>query len=213
MKEIDSSKIAYFSKVIIKWERLHFADFPWRKTTDGWHSLVAEMMLQRTNANQVLPVYNRFCMLYPNPEDYSIEENCNIFNSLGLKWRNIKLKELTEIIAKCEIPIEKNQLMELPGIGDYIASAYRSLHLGIRDIIIDSNVVRILGRFFGFLTDPETRRSKKLRELADKLTPQKNFKIYNYGLIDFSRNICKIKPSCYTCCLKKKCNYYPEIKK
>ena len=95
MNEIDSSKIAYFRQGVIKWNRLHYTDFPWRKTNNKWHSFVAEIMLQRTNADQVLPVYNRFCKLYPNPKDYSLEENYNVFDSLGLKWRNIKLKQLS----------------------------------------------------------------------------------------------------------------------
>jgi A/G-specific adenine glycosylase len=59
--------------------------------------------------------------------------------------------------------------------GSYIASAYRSLHLRERDFIIDSNVIRLYGRFFGFSTDSETRRKRSFLELADRATPARRF--------------------------------------
>ena len=102
-----------------------------------------------------------------------------------------ELKKLAKIISEKEISTDKKELLELPGIGEYIASAFRSLHFGIRDAIIDSNVVRLYGRFFGMKTDSETRRKKWIIELSNNLTPINEYKAYNYGLIDFTRKICK----------------------
>ena len=44
----------------------------------------------------------------------------------------------------------KIDLLKLPGVGEYIASAFRSFHFGKREFIIDSNVVRLYGRFYGW---------------------------------------------------------------
>lgn len=201
------SEAAAFSSDILDWARGNFAEFPWRSTANRWHALVAEVMLQRTGANQVLPVYNAFCDRYKTPRDYLLLSDGCEFNTLGLKWRAKKLYELAETLADNNIPEEKENLLQLPGIGEYIASAYRSLHLGLYDVIIDSNVVRLYGRYFGFKTDGETRRKTELKALALKLTPKENFKFYNFGLIDFTRNVCKPKPHCKDCCLNRICIY------
>jgi A/G-specific adenine glycosylase len=208
--KIDEKDIKYFQNNIIKWGKFNQLYFPWRETQNRWHALIAEIMLQRTNAEQVLPVYKEFTAKYKNPEDLLKYSGEGLFRKLGLHWREKHIIELTKCIAGKEIPESKESLLKLPGIGNYIASAYRSLHLGIRDVIIDSNIVRVVGRYFGFETDGETRRKKWFKELADRLTPEKNFKEYNYSLLDFSKIICRPKPRCELCVLNGKCKSYNE---
>ena len=208
MKSIEDRLITYFRDNLIRWGRKNFSDFPWRNTKNKWHALVAEIMLQRTKAEQVLPVYQSFCAKYETPFEYLKDPKTSVFQSLGLNWRERELRKLAEALLKTEIPRDKKSLLGLPGVGDYITSAYRSLHLGTRDVIIDSNVVRIYGKFFGFKTDGETRRKKWLMGLSDRITPARRFKDFNYGLIDFTRTVCKPKPLCDACVIRKKCSYY-----
>lgn len=203
-------QIIYFRKKLLEWAELNFQDFPWRYTKNEWHALTAEVMLQRTKAEQVVPVYIQFCSKYKNPSDYLSNKNENIFESLGLRWRNKEFIKLARILVNQEIPEKKEELLRLPCIGHYISAAFRSLHLGARDVIIDSNVVRIYGRYFGFKTDGETRRKKWLIELADRMTPLKKFKDFNYGLIDFTKTVCKPKPVCKNCRIKIRCEYYSK---
>lgn len=191
--------IKHFTSKITKWAENNFAEYPWRKTNNNWHALVAEIMLQRTAADQVVPVYNNFCNLYETPSDYYLNADGTLFDSLGLKWRAVKLYELSAVLSDNNIPEEKEKLLKLPGVGDYIASAYRSMHLGHYDVIVDSNIVRLYGRYYGFDTDGETRRKKDLKELANKITPLDSFQHYNYGIIDFTRVICRPKPLCSEC--------------
>lgn len=205
-KHILDNKIKYFRRRILTWGKQNFADFPWRHTPNQWHALVAELMLQRTKAEQVLPAYLSFCNTYQSPKDYISSSNPSPFISLGLYWRAGTLKRLAAILAHQEIPLDKSQLLYLPGIGDYIASAFLSLHAGIRAPIIDSNIVRLYGRFFGFPTDGETRRKRWFIELADSITPERSFKDFNYAVIDLTRMVCKPKPLCSECILAKKCS-------
>lgn len=204
------SNTRYFREKIIAWGRRHSADFPWRKTTNRWHALVAEIMLQRTRAEQVLPAFELFAKQYALPSDYVRNKNASVFHSLGLFWREEYLTKLAAILCETDIPEDKESLLKLPGVGEYIASAYLSLHAGKREPIIDSNVVRLYGRFFGFETDGETRRDLSIRQLAELLTPKRDFKAYNYGVIDFTGAVCKPKPLCQECILRKKCNWYSE---
>ena len=174
-----------------------------------WHALVAEIMLQRTNADQVIPVYLEFIENYESPYSYLSVQSSNVFENLGLKWREKVLKNLAiELTNLGFIPEEKQELLNLPGVGDYIAAAYLSLHLNIPDTIIDSNVVRLYGRLFGFKTTPETRRKKWFKELAKRMTPDNDHRLYNYGMIDLTREVCKYKPECEVCPLQSDCVYY-----
>lgn len=207
------SKDDFFLETILIWGRANFADFPWRYTNNSWHALVAEIMLQRTNASQVAPAFESFCLKYPFVEDFLLDENPNIFGKLGLKWREPMLRQLAEKLVSSSIPHQKQELLLLPGVGEYIASAYRSFHLGERDYIIDSNVVRLYGRYFGFDTHAETRRKKWFKSFANELTPNESFQDYNYAILDFTRNICKPVPLCEKCPLKTKCIYYQDQKK
>jgi A/G-specific adenine glycosylase len=206
--QLSEKEVRYFQKSIIEWGRTNSSYFPWRETHNKWHALIAEIMLQRTNAEQVLPVYKEFTKKYKKPEDLLKSSGERLFRNLGLHWREKQIIELAKCLAGKEIPESKDSLLKLPGIGNYIASAYRSLHLGIRDVIIDSNIVRIMGRYFSFKTDAETRRKKWFEQLAERLTPAIRFKEYNYALLDFSRTICRPKPKCKLCVLSGKCKYF-----
>ena len=195
----------FFASKILEWRSNNHFYFPWRDTENLWHALVAEILLQRTKAEQVVKVFNEFCIKYPTPSDYTQEKNCKTFDSLGLKWRARELHKLAEILSGKEIPSEKEELIRLPGVGDYIASAFRSLHLRKYDVIIDSNVVRLFGRYYGIQTDGETRRKKWFKKIVESMTPENDFRDYNYGLIDFTRTVCKPKPLCTDCLMTIHC--------
>ena len=202
---VSSDQIRYFRRKILEWGPHHFQEFPWRVCENKWHCLVAEIMLQRTRAEQVSPVFRRFAARYSEPKFYVDDSDANVFLKLGLPHRNQQFRALNAAVALHGLPATKADLLELPGVGDYIASAFLSLHLGIREPLIDSNIVRVYGRFFGFRTDGETRRKKWLRDLADAITPKLKHRQYNYSLIDFSRVICKPRPRCEDCPVKRKC--------
>jgi len=208
VQSFPSTQISFLRTNIIRWEKQHFANFPWRITSNKWNALVAEIMLQRTRAEQVLPVYTDFVSKYPSPSHYLNDIQAAAFSSLGLKWREQRLKDLAISIVKDGIPDTKEGLLKLPGIGDYIASAYISFHGNKREPIIDSNVIRLYGRFFGFQTHAETRRQKWFNKLVELVIPTRNFRIYNYGVIDFTKAICRPKPLCAVCLLRRRCHYY-----
>jgi len=199
--------IEIFQKRILEWGLENFTHYPWRSTTNEWHALVAEIMLQRTKADQVEPVYVDFVRLYDSPKDF-LDNPVNVFSRLGLPARNEQLIELNRIIAARGLPHTRVDLLQLPGIGEYTAAAFLSLHCGIRDTLIDSNIVRVYGRFFGFCTDTETRRKKWFKQLAERITPTKNYKEFNYALIDFSRNVCKVRPAHNACPVKERCHTF-----
>lgn len=209
MYEVTDKTIKYFRSRILSQASHLYSNFLWRTTNNSYHALVVEIFLQRTKAEQVLPVFIHFSDQYKTPESFL--NNCkeNLFKSLGLPDRNRSLVKLSELLVNQPIPEEKHLLKKLPGVGDYVASAFRSFHLRKRDVLIDSNIVRCYGRFFGFPTDEKTRRQKEFHILSNRITPQRSFKKFNYGILDFTRKIClPQKPQCRNCNLKRKCQFF-----
>jgi len=212
---LEDEKIRKIRKILIDWESTNYEEFPWRNTDNKFHALVAELMLQRTRAEQVLDVYTKFVVTYPDLESASHankDEMRDILCPLGLNWRIEKIISLIETLVLLGIiPENYDDLIKLPGVGDYIASAYLSFHIGKCKPIIDSNAVRLWGRMYGFTTDPETRRKKWFKELVNKITPDTDFKIFNYGVLDFTRKICKPNPQHTDCPLTDLCVYHHTI--
>lgn len=188
---------------LIRWGRANYVAFPWRRAGRTFHALVAEVLLQRTRAEQVVPVYQQLCATYPSAGSLSGAppyEIWTLLKPLGLHWRIPLVQKLAAQLDDLgSVPLNPTTLCELPGVGDYASAAFLSLHCGRRASIIDSNVVRLYGRLFGFVVDGETRRKKWFRELAAEMTPTKGHRDYNYALLDFTRAICRPKPLCGCC--------------
>lgn len=199
------------------WAQRNPVNFPWRKKISRFHALVAEILLQRTKAEQVVPVFNSFRKRFPSIKSLAItspEEIQLIISSLGLAWRAKFLKALAEELStgNSRVPDQYSELTELPGIGPYAASAYLSLHRGTRMPIIDNNVVRFYSRLLGCSYDGETRRKKWVADFAEYMTPKQRFKEYNYAILDYTRLVCKPKPICHVCSYTDICQYAEQVK-
>ena len=202
--------VRYIRRQLLSWGRANFSEFPWRHAVNPFHSLVAEILLQRTRADQVVQVYYAFVQRFPSPGALgasSVADVSEVIFSLGLHWRARYLVDLGRRLVELDnrIPEDIHSLSELPGVGSYAAAAYLSLHVHKRAPIIDSNVVRLYGRFFGFEVGPETRRKKEMHLLAECVTPSRFYKQFNYALIDVTRLICKPHPHHDRCPLVHMC--------
>ena len=58
-----------FQQRLLKWYKQHGRDLPWRKTSDPYHILVSEVMLQQTQVDRVIPKYHEFLKRYPSFEE------------------------------------------------------------------------------------------------------------------------------------------------
>ncbi|MCA1011755.1 hypothetical protein [Halobacillus halophilus] len=195
---------------LLVWGEENFKDYPWRYTGNLWHALVAEIMLQRTNADQVKESYIYFTKKYSSPLEFLHSGDKTIFKSLGLQYRQERLYEVAREIVAIDnaVPTDRGELLELTGVGQYVASAIRSLHANIYDTIIDNNIVRFYSRYFGIETNDNTRRSKSFKQFTEEVTPFNSHREYNYALLDFTREICRYQPRCEECMLRSHCDYF-----
>lgn len=104
-----------------EWHKENLQEYPWRTTKNHWLGLVAEMMLQRTNADQVTPVYKSFAREFPDAKSFlksARNTRRNYFSSLGLKWRNRYLRLAAEEIITNGIPLKKKTFKESQVLGN-----------------------------------------------------------------------------------------------
>lgn len=207
--------ISIFRQKILKWYVKHGRNYPWRKTRNAFRVLIAEIMLRRTKADQVRPVYEKVFKKYPDIKVLSKAKSkdlAKILYPLGLKWRIPVFKLIAiELMKhyKGKVPKNRNELKTLSGIGDYVAGAVLSIAFNKKEWIIDSNIVRVFKRYFGVKTSKEGRRDKHLIEMAKMYIRSRNPKKANLALLDFASLVCKPrKPEHAICPLTDACSYF-----
>lgn len=199
--------IRAFRTKLISWGKNYFRPFPWRLTDDPYTILMAEIMLHRTQVIQVVPVFQTFIARYPDVVSLvhaSRQELRSVLSPLGLHWRIDLIYEMGLKISEqfsMQIPQEKTDLLSLPGISEYIASALRCFAWNLPEPLIDTNTTRITGRVFGLETKDSSRRNSRFRNLMIALLDANNPRSYNYAMLDLAHLVClkKQDPICQEC--------------
>lgn len=203
-----------FSILILKWFEKHRREFPWRHKADPYQILAAEIMLQRTKADQVAPVYEDFLREFPTI--YALHEARQqqvqkYFARLGLLWRAALVKQMADhIVVRFggQIPADRDELLSIPAVGEYVADAVLAFAFSQDVAVVDVNVCRVIGRVFGIAPKGEARRTPIFRRITSKLVPEGKAKEFNWAIIDLASSICVPKtPICFECPLKKICWY------
>jgi A/G-specific adenine glycosylase len=219
---LNEEKIQLFRKEIIYWFNKFGESFPWRDTSDPWHILIAAIMLRKTTTKQVNKIFPTFIKQFPNSytvKDASIEFVEEQIKSLGLEKRRAKeIKMMAEVINtryNGRVPSAENDLLSIPGVGKYIASEVMLSAFKKKKPLLDTNMIRVINRVFGYKSERKRpREDKELWIFAEKLVPKEatDARRFNYGVLDFARLICKAqKPLCPICTLNDMCIYYSEI--
>lgn len=116
---------------------------------------------------------------------------------------------IVEIVGKWggSVPLERDDLLALPGVSDYIANAVRCFSQNLPEPLADTNTVRIVGRLFGLEVKDSSRRNKRFRRLLELLIDHKQPRAYNYALLDLADKVCMKKrpPDCLHCPLLEMC--------
>lgn len=208
---VEEFPVEEFAHRLMAWGPSAFQRYPWRKKLPLWKGLLVEVMLQRTRADQVVPSFTTLDSRFRTAAslgDMNESEARALIEPLGLAWRIPLFLQLCRELArrKGRLPRIQSAIEKLPGVGPYAAGAALSLHGNTRALVIDSNVVRVICRVLGVPFDGETRRKSWIRELLDGMTPETDFKTFNYAVIDLAIQICRPRnPRCYECPVQTVC--------
>ena len=204
------------SKKIIAWYQKHKRSLPWRthrNTKDrDYKVLISEFMLQQTKVSTVIPYFNKFYKKFPNINSLAkarITSVLKLWEGLGYYRRARNLHLTSKILNKdfdSSLPADINQLKNLPGIGDYTASAIMAIAKNKSFIGIDGNVKRVLSRIFAIQQNKDFIKNIEKKIITMKVN--KNCSELMQGIMEIGALLCRPKkPDCQKCPIQKYCKF------
>jgi A/G-specific adenine glycosylase len=206
-----------FRQRLLAWYDRHGRDLPWRKTSDPYHILVSEIMLQQTQVDRVLPKYAEWLEKYPSLDALAAapeQEVTRTWYPLGYNIRPRRLQTIAhEAVQRYggRLPADEQTLLSFKGIGAYTAGAIRSFAFRERAAILDTNVARVLFRVFVGKGDPKSHAMKRhLWQISATLVPARHVFDFNQALMDLGAMVCVARnPKCLVCPMTKSCRAFP----
>lgn len=208
------------SALILPWFKSYGRLFPWRENITPYRILISEWMLQRTRADLVPEIYNRFIERFPSldcllVQDKKMQQNLiDIVRPLGRtqRWKTL-LKTAVELCNNYQgIPADPQVLEGVYGIGRYISRAVCIFGYGLDYGLVDPGIIRIFERCWSLFSQKKRPRDDlELWRFADSLIDPGMASEINWGLIDIGAVLCKKKnPLCESCPLNIICVFYQE---
>lgn len=204
------SQASHFETALLTWYKQNGRKhLPWRKKgTTPYEVWVSEIMLQQTQVSRVIEYFNRFVEKFPTVFDLAAstwEEFYPYYAGLGYYNRGRNMLRAAQMVVqqyKGKFPANKKSLLELPGVGEYTASAILSFGYNKNELAVDTNVKKVLGRVFA----GDRFAALDFEQVGKNFTTNK--KQLNAALMDLSSRVCLKIPRCGECPLQKICVYY-----
>lgn len=212
------------AEAVGEWFVKNRRDLPWRRDGYGaWGILVSEIMLQQTPVARVIPRIAEWLERWPTPADLATAppgDAVRAWERLGYPKRALNLHAAAVAITERHggvVPSDVDELLALPGIGDYTARAVASFAYGKRHPVVDTNVRRVLARALsgqGQASPPSTRRDLAAMEAILPEDP-KAAQLTNAAVMELGAVVCTARaPRCSECPIASSCAWraagYPE---
>jgi A/G-specific adenine glycosylase len=201
--------------LVLEWYDQHRRDLPWRAPgVSPWAVLVSEVMLQQTPVARVEPRWREWMQRWPEAAalaEASPAEVLRAWDRLGYPRRALRLREAATAIRDRHggvVPTAMTELLALPGIGSYTAAAVRSFAYREREVVLDTNVRRVLARVLdGAALPPPSLSRAEERRAEQVLPPEAALSArWNVGLMELGALVCTARsPRCEACPLAALC--------
>jgi A/G-specific adenine glycosylase len=201
---------------ILEWYASHGRDLPWRRTRDPYRILVAEVMLQQTQVERVLPKYEQWLAAFPTIDvlaQAATAEVIRLWAPLGYNSRAVRLQAIARECMErfgSQMPTTFEHLRQLKGVGRYTAGAIACFGYEQQVTFWDTNVRRVLTRLLrghGLeLSEPD------MEELAAEALPRGRAYEWHQALMDMGAAVCTSRaPRCDVCPVMDLCAAYPAV--
>jgi A/G-specific adenine glycosylase len=172
--------------------------------------LVAEVLLQRSRGKTVATVYERLFDRWPTAVDLSrarVDSIGSVIRPLGLVKRAAILKALAGTVAqRGRVPDSLDELLELPGVGNYAANATLAVAFKQQAHVVDGVSARVYRRYFGLAGTGPASSDGQLWRVVSKATPRQRVREWNWAVLDLAASVCLPKvPRCSECPLEPRC--------
>lgn len=195
---------------LLEWGAQNRRCFPWRETDDPFQILIAEILLQRTRADAVAPVYRDLFTRWPTAKGLaqaSVESIQAVIRPLGLSYRASRIVRLAEEVARLgAVPADKKSLIAMPGVGGYVANATLAAAFSRRVPTVDGVSARVYRRFFDLPAERLPVDDRELWSTVEAVTPHRRVREWNWAVLDLAASTCTVsRPRCAGCPLRAKC--------
>lgn len=194
---------------ILAWFDVHERPLPWRRPgTSAWGVLLSEVMSQQTPVARVAPIWEEWMERWPTPQDFAAASKSDVLKAwgkLGYPRRALRLWECAQVLGDSPVPSSVEELLALPGIGDYTARAVAAFHYGRNVPVVDTNVRRVYARAMDgvFLQPPASKRELKL---VAEVLPEDNGPRFSAALMELGALVCTARsPLCAECPILDSC--------
>ena len=212
------SRFNTFRISIEEYYRVHKRDLPWRKGVPVPYEVwLSEIILQQTRVAQGIPYFHKILQAFPSIESLALADEDKLlalWTGLGYynRARNLQ-KGARQILTDFngQLPEQYDALLKIKGIGPYTAAAIASICFEEKIGVVDGNVYRVLGRYFGISTPiNSTSGQREFQTLANEcIQGTKHPGMYNQGIMEFGALHCTPKsPNCMYCPLNNTCHAF-----
>jgi A/G-specific adenine glycosylase len=207
---------------ILEWYDAYARDLPWRRPeASAWSVMVSEFMLQQTPVARVLPVHEQWLTTWPTPADLAAEtpgEAVRAWGRLGYPRRALRLHGAAVAIAERydgRVPNAYDDLLALPGVGDYTAAAIASFAYRERHVVLDTNVRRVFARVLTGAEFPGASVTRAERDLATEQLPDDGEAAAQWAVavMELGALVCTARePACASCPVRSSCAWLAQGK-
>ena len=200
---------------VLDWYDEHARELPWRgDDASAWSVMVSEFMLQQTPVVRVLPMHQEWLRRWPTPADLAAApsgEAVRSWGRLGYPRRALRLHAAAVAITEQHggvVPSEDDELLALPGVGDYTASAIASFAYGRRHVVLDTNVRRVFARALSGVEFPAPAVTRAERDLGARLLPDDapTAATWAVAVMELGALVCTAAtPRCDACPIRRRC--------
>jgi A/G-specific adenine glycosylase len=200
---------------ILRWYDENARDLPWREASASpWSVMVSEFMLQQTPVSRVLPVHAAWLERWPTPAALAAEpsgEAVRAWGRLGYPRRALRLHAAAVAIVERhggEVPSSYDDLLALPGVGDYTAAAIAAFAHGKRHVVLDTNVRRVFARTLAGVEFPAASVTRAERTLAEMVLPddEATAATWSVAVMELGALVCTAaNPRCGDCPVSQLC--------
>jgi len=205
-----------FCAALETWFRSEGRDYPWRRTRDPYAVWVSELMLQQTRLATVLEggYYERWMRALPDIARLAAageDEVLGLWQGLGYYGRARSMLAAARRIMERHggvFPRDRDELMALPGVGEYTAAAVMSFAFGEARALVDGNVERVMARLFDYRrrVDDAAGRRQIWAWAGELVAACGDPAAYNSALMELGQTLCvRGQPACGRCPVKGYC--------
>lgn len=185
--------------------------FPWRSRPNTYRTVVAEVLLQHTPAARVVPVFERVTHRWPSFDALARARGATLeqaLRPLGLQRRRAaSLIRLAREVRDHGEPFGRDGWSRLPSVGAYTAGIIHAVLAEQPAPFVDGGIARLLRRYFGLRHGGRPSEDRQLWQVAERLIAGTRVREQAWGLVDLAREVCRMKPTCSTCSLRRSCRH------